>query len=369
LRILIANRRLSNRTGTEIVTRDLALALRSLGHDVVVYSPVVGQLAREIRLAGVPVCRDIRRVEVPPDVLHGNHPKALLDALVRFPRVPAVSVCHDATSERDEPVFHPRIFRYVGVDERCLQRLLTSTRIPRHLTGMHLNAVDLGRFRSRRRLPDRPARALVFSNYASSRTHLPAVRAACETASLSLDVIGQLAGRSSPRPEEALGQYDVVFAKARCALEAMAVGAAVVLCDAVGLGPMVTSADFDRVRRMNFGQGLLLQSVTPQAIEVELGRYDAADAELVSAKVRSEASLDRSVLVWCESYRSVADEARLTREDLPGEQAALTEVAGRVRREARLERAERCALWFSAMPLAERAVEGLARRLVCALST
>ena len=38
------------------------------------------------------------------------------------------------------------------------------------------------------------------------------------------------------------GDYDLVFAKARCALEAMAVGAAVVLCDTHGLGPMVTSA-------------------------------------------------------------------------------------------------------------------------------
>ena len=51
------------------------------------------------------------------------------------------------------------------------------------------------------------------------------------------------------QPERVLGRYDIVFAKAKAAMEAMAVGAAVVLCDFGGVGPMVTWADFDRLRR------------------------------------------------------------------------------------------------------------------------
>ena len=39
------------------------------------------------------------------------------------------------------------------------------------------------------------------------------------------------------RPEEALGSYDIVFAKARAAAEAVATGTAVVLCDVAGAGP------------------------------------------------------------------------------------------------------------------------------------
>ena len=59
-----------------------------------------------------------------------------------------------------------------------------------------------------------------------------------------------------------LGQYDIVFAKARCALEALAVGNAVVLCDTVGVGPMVTTGEVDRLRRLNFGVRALREATT-----------------------------------------------------------------------------------------------------------
>ena len=53
LRILITNLKLSSRTGTEIVTRDLALALRRAGHAPTVYTPRPGPIAEELRAAGV----------------------------------------------------------------------------------------------------------------------------------------------------------------------------------------------------------------------------------------------------------------------------------------------------------------------------
>src|SRR5690606_10549363 len=115
------------------------------------------------------------------------------------------------------------------------------------------NAVDLARFRARGPLPLRPARALLFSNYAREDTHLPVVREACARAGLPRDVIGAGAGRAVAAPETILGDYDLVFAKGRSALEALAVGAAVVLCDFRGIGPMVTSANLDALRLANLG--------------------------------------------------------------------------------------------------------------------
>ncbi len=54
-------------------------------------------------------------------------------------------------------------------------------------------------------------------------------------------------------PERILPRYDLVFAKGRCALEAMAAGCAVIVCDAVGLGEMVTHGSVEEMRRWNFG--------------------------------------------------------------------------------------------------------------------
>src|SRR6185369_10855843 len=128
------------------------------------------------------------------------------------------------------------------------------------------NWVDLRRFARRPPLPARPRRALLFSNYARPDTHLPAVREACRRAGLDLDVVGEGVGREVARPEEILGRYDVVFAKAKAALEAMAVGAAVVLCDLTGVGPPVTVADFARLQRMNFGVEALTEPLDPEII-------------------------------------------------------------------------------------------------------
>src|SRR5439155_22994865 len=138
-------------------------------------------------------------------------------------------------------------------------------------------------------LPARPARALVFSNTASDHTHVGAVREACARAGIALDVVGRDAGNPSSSPEALLGAYDLVFAKARAALEALAVGAAVVLCDAAGAGPMVTTAALDRVRALNFGVRTLREPLAPEVIAREIARYDAADAARVSRRIRAEA--------------------------------------------------------------------------------
>jgi hypothetical protein len=98
--------------------------------------------------------------------------------------------------------------------------------------------------------------------------------------------------RGSPNPEHILGEYDLVFAKAKCAMEALAVGCAVILCDFTGLGPMVTYEEFDRLRRLNFGMRTLTNEITVAALRREIGRYNSADAAKTSARVRVEIALE-----------------------------------------------------------------------------
>ncbi|MCA1636187.1 MAG: hypothetical protein LC802_21470 [Acidobacteria bacterium] len=121
-------------------------------------------------------------------------------------------------------------------------------------------------------------------------------------------MVGELSRTSSSRPESLLGQYDLVFAKARCALEAMAVGAAVILCDKVGSGPMVMTGEFERLRRLNFGVRALREPNTPEVLAREIERYDAADAEGVSRRVRASAGLDSLVEEIIELYHEVIEE-------------------------------------------------------------
>jgi hypothetical protein len=322
LRVLLTNITLATRTGTEVNVRDIAIGLLGRGHTPVVYTPDPGEIAEELRRATVPVVDDLRRLGAPPDVIHGHHHPETMTALLHFPGVPAVFFSHDFLAWHDAAPQFPRILRYVAVDDANHDRLAFEHGIPADRIQVLLNAVDLARFPPRPPLPARPARALVFSNYASDRTHLGAVREACRRAGVTLDVVGADAGTPSRAPETLLGAYDLVFAKGRCALEALAVGAAVVLCDFGGVGPLVTSAALDRLRRQNFGRRLLSGPLEPAALVREMARYDAADAAEVSRRIRASAGLDRQLDALVALYREVIAEHAARPPDLAAEERA-----------------------------------------------
>lgn len=298
-------------TGTVVYVRDLALALQRRGHRVTVFSHTIGPVVRELRAAGIVVTDRVRRAsDEPPDIIHGHHFMPTLLAVRRWGTVPAIYVCHDHVYRDDRTLLDPRIRRHLGVSRLCVARQIREGAAA-HATQLALNFVDVTRFPARPPLPTRPRRALVFSNYAHNGTQLPAVVEACRRVGLELDVAGLGVGNAMDRPEERLGAYDIVFAKAKAAIEAMAVGAAVVLCDYAGVGPMVTSDNFTALREMNFGFEALSRSLDPAVLVEEIQRYDARDATRVRDRIRVEASLDGAADAFERLYQEVIDEGKL----------------------------------------------------------
>jgi glycosyltransferase involved in cell wall biosynthesis len=305
MRVLITNLSLAGRTGTEVYVRDVAMALLERGHTPIVYSPVLGELAHELRQKTIPVVDNLDAISVKPDVIHGHHNNETMTALLRFPGVPAVYFIHDNMSLNDVAPVFPRILRYVAVDDTCRDRLMCEQAIPEERVRVLYSFVDLEKFKPRGPLPSSPRRALVYSHHSE---HLKAVREVCAGAGLALDVAGRAGNNIVAAPELLLGKYDIVFAKARCALEALAVGAAVVLCDFVGSGPMVTTAELNELRRYNFGHRLLRRPLDSNLLAQEIARYDPADAAEVSRRIREMAGLDSTVTELINLYREVIDE-------------------------------------------------------------
>jgi len=287
------------------VTRDLACGLAARGHDVIVFAPTLGPIAADIGDCGVRVTSDLTNVHPAPDIVQGHHILETLEALERFPSARGIFVCHDRQAAHSIPPALDRIRKYVAVDLNCLERLVRDWSIPEARTQVIVNAVDTARFRSRRELPAAPARALIFSNYASPATHVEIVREACRQAGLAVDVVGSSAGTEVSAPEQILGDYDIVFAKARCAIEAMATGAAVILCDATGSGPMVTLAEFQVLRRWNFGARTLRDDLDSDALLRQIRRYDPADAARVTQAIREQSSLDQALSQYEALYEEV----------------------------------------------------------------
>jgi hypothetical protein len=299
LRVLITNNWLESRGGTESVVRDLALGLLARGHHPIVYSPLLGKVAAEIQHRGVPTIDDLAKIGETPDVIHGHHFIPTGEAIIRFPATPAFFISHSWQYWVETPPKFPQIRQYAAVDEGCRDRLVDIEGIPADRVMLLLNAVDLTRVPLRSRaLETRPLRALAFSKF---RSHLPILRAACERVGLEYAELGQGADRVVSHPEEELARYDVVFATARCALEAACGGSAVICCDERGLGGLVTSADYDRFRRNNFGLRAMTRALTVETVLDEIRKYNRDDAIAVCARAREDADLAK----WLETVEKI----------------------------------------------------------------
>ena len=323
-RVLVTNYTVAGWSGTENYVRDLALELRRQGDVPVVYTPHAGPSAAELAAQGIRVLERLEGLDEAPDLIQGHHAHPTMIALLRLPQTPAFFLCHDARGWHDDPPRHPRIRRYAAVDTLCRARVVQALGLPEERVRVLLNFVDLARFPPGPPRPAKPRRALVFSNAARAGSWSDVVVDACRRRGLTVDVLGWGVGNMVARPEDLLAGYDVVFAKAKAAMESMAVGAAVVLCDEPGVGPMVTVDAFDRVRPLNFGRATLTEPHTPATIHARLDAYDPREAAAVSALVRARCGLPEAVReVRAFHAEVVAEHARLGPVDPAEERAGL----------------------------------------------
>jgi len=304
LRILITNNTLNERSGSELYVRDLAIALVRRGHNPIAFSPDLGTVARELERATVPVIDDLSKLGEPPDIIHGQHHLETMTAVLRFPQTPAIFVCHGWLPWQENPPVFPSICRYVAVDDLCRERLLTTDGVELKKVSTIYNFADLDRFSPRSPLPRKPRSVLIFSNYASE-VH-EAIRAECRSAGIEkVEIAGSRSGRPAARPEEILPQYDIVFAKGRAAIEALATGCAVVVADYSRIAGMVTLSNLDELRRYNFGVRTLQQSLTRETVREALSAYDPDNVRKVSGVMRSTASLASAVDDYLDLYEEV----------------------------------------------------------------
>jgi hypothetical protein len=292
LTILFTNIWLEHYSGSEIVVRDLALGALRRGHRPIVYTPAIGPFAQELTQKGVAVVDDLRQVAEAPDIIHAHHVIPCAEAIIRFPAVPAINVCHAFQHWLEAPAHFPQIGAYVAVDEACRDRLVHTEGIDPARVVLLPNAVDLARVPARPRpLPGRPRRAVAFGKASG----VAEVRAACEAMSIEFAAIGWPFGPDVPDPERHLVECDLVFASARVALEALCCGCAVIACDARGTAGLVTTENFAALRARNFGVRSLTGAITVEGLVEQVRRYDCDDARRVAEQARREADLERQL--------------------------------------------------------------------------
>lgn len=317
-RVLITNLQIKSKSGTELYVRDLALSLQRLGHRPFIFTSDTGPLAESLVRRSIPVLDDLRDIAVTPDIIHGHHNLETMSAMLRFPRTPGIYVCHDSFAWHDKAPIFPRIYRYVAVDSACYDRLTIQDGVPDSKIAFIQNGVDLNRFRPRGALPKQPRRALLLSNYATPSQYL-ILKRVCRKMGIQLDAAGSQFANILESPEKSLGNYDIVFAKGRCAWEALVVGCAVIVCDAMGCGSMVTVSRLQGMAEANFGRRLLTSSICSSVIQRALEQYDSDDAARVTKTIRKQADLFRTVHHLVDLYGTVIEEHKNAQSNIDSE--------------------------------------------------
>lgn len=307
MKILFTNIWLSSFAGSEVVVRDLAIGSLRRGHRPIVYAPTLGGIAHELSGKGIAVIDDLRMLAEAPDIIHAHHAIPCAEAIIRFPGVPAINVCHAFEHWVEAPVHFAQIGAYVAVDETCRDRLVHCHGVDPRRVVILPNAVDLSRVPPRKNpLPDRPRRALAFGKASAVQQ----IRTACEALSIEFEATGYPVERVVSQPEQELVQFDLVFASARAALEALCCGCAVIVCDGRGIAGLVTSENFSTLRAMNFGLRSLAAPITVQHLIGNIKRYDHLDASAVCARARTEADLEKLLDQFEVLYAEVLTGAR-----------------------------------------------------------
>lgn len=306
LKILLTNHNLADRAGTQLYIRDLALELQKTGHSPFVYSPIIGQVAKELRFATIPVVSDLTQLTFQPDVIHGHHQLETLAALLHFPNTPALFVCHGWFPWQEAPIKFPRIFRYVAIDSLTYNRLVIENGIPEANVRLILNSANMQIFKSRASLPQKPVKALVYSNHiGKNMATFKTIQKACHEIGIETSLIGFQSGHSTSSPEKLLLNYDIVFAIGRSAIEALATGAAVVICSGNQIGPMVNLGNLEECRKKNFGLQTMQRTTSYEAVLEELRKYNPSDAALVCDHLRQRSCIKQMTKDLVELYQEI----------------------------------------------------------------
>lgn len=294
MKVLLTNIWLDEYAGTEVYVRDLALELQKRGLHVEVYSPRLGRVAQEIKQAGIHICAHTQDLQAVPDIIHGHQFLPTMDAIVRFQDTPVVYFVHDRSYPGDTPPQTKRVVQYVAVDQICRQKLLRHQIDPEQIQVI-LNWVDTKRFYVKKTFRSKPTNALVYSNNAKKDNYFKIIKKACDQTKIHIDGIGRGFQNSIPNPEDILVKYDMVFAKGKAAIESLAAGAAVIVCDFRGLGGLVTTENYDFYRENNFGMNSMVHDIEQERIVSEIKQYNAQTIQILNRRIRQDADFARYV--------------------------------------------------------------------------
>lgn len=308
------------RGGSELHTLEVVEALAGREHEVVIYAGEIGSLGRDCQKSGIRVVSDPRDCPWTPDVIHGMHRIHALKALMAFPHTPSLLHTHGFVPVLEKPFLHPRIFRYLVVSRGLIKHWSDGLGIPAEKIEFFPNHVDVRKFHCRGTVPNRPARALLFSNGRFTQDQITLLEDVCGAHGMEFEAMGRCVGKQVENPERLIPKFDLVFAVGRSALEAAAVGCGVVPVHGDMAEEMILPENYERFRSQNMAIRILShKKLSQEWIREQMARWNPDHVAEVTKLVRESASLQAAVarleVIYDEVVRAQKETPRASPEE------------------------------------------------------
>jgi hypothetical protein len=256
--------------GSETYVLTVAEQLQRLGHGVTILVGETGPMSEFAADRGLTVTADLGGLRESCDALVVQDSALAYRLADLYPGTPQL---FRAASDLYDLQLPPSLPGVVSDVVACSERV---RRRVRHLAVRHRihrlrQPIDTERFMPAGAPAARPRRALLLGNYLRGR-RLDAIQAALERRGVTCQRVGAL-GELTCAPEQAIWAADLVVAKGRAALEAMACGKPVLVYDQFGGDGWVTAERYDAMEADNFAGLSAPVVLTGERLDEELAAY------------------------------------------------------------------------------------------------
>jgi hypothetical protein len=264
---VLANRILIHPGGTEVHLVTVGEQLMRLGHEVVLYAPELGPFADHARRRGLDVCGSLRELPEQCDVVFAQDGIVAYELAERYPEALSVfRICGDVYDFQLPPQLEGVVDLVVvlsGRYERLAAAIAVSVPVVRLRVPVDVNRlVPLGPLR------ERVERAVLLGNY-PARDDL--VQSAWGPAGVDVRRVGFT--DHAYDVAEAIADADVVVAKSRAALDAMACGRAVYVLDVFGGDGWVTPERYPALEADHFAGQATERVLDAASLAADLAGY------------------------------------------------------------------------------------------------
>lgn len=270
MRFVLGNRHLLAAGGTEVHLVTVAEHLLRLGHEAVLYAPELGPFADHARRRGLTVHDTLRELPGACDVVFAQDSIVVYELSQRYPDAfCAFRLCGDVYDFQLPPQLASVVDLIVVLSDRY-ERAAGASAASVPVLRLRV-PIDVDRLVSLGPLRERPRRAVVLGNYGERDALVAAA-----WGGLGIDVRSVGGNAQSYDVAASLADADIVVAKSRAALDAMACGRAVYVLDFLGGDGWVTPELYPALEADNFAGQATGRVVDEQALAADLSGYRSA---------------------------------------------------------------------------------------------